>query len=191
MSPVQAILRGLAVPALLLRLALCAPRSVLFLVQDDGGLALGPYGDTTISTPSLDALAACGTTFDAAYTTVSSCSPSRASMLSGLPVHQNGQYGLAHAQEHQAAFAGVQSLPNVLNAASITTGILGKYHVWSSGNNSPGNGGANAYNFSWGLRPSGPGGCQAGASYSCPDTDYNTVSRNISSWIAMSEYPSK
>jgi N-sulfoglucosamine sulfohydrolase len=100
-------------------------------------------------------------------------------MLSGLPVHQNGQYGLAHAQEHQAAFAGVQSLPNVLNAASITTGILGKYHVWASGDNSPGNGGANAYNFSWGLRPSGPGGCQAGASYSCPDTDYNTVSRNI------------
>ena len=154
------------------------PRSVLLLVQDDGGFALNPYGDQSINTPALAQLASCGTTFDAAYTSVSSCSPSRASMLSGLPTHENGQYGLAHAQEHFSAFAGIRSLPNVAGEAGVATGIVGKYHVWSGG--SPTNDGTASFNFSWGLRQGGPGGCQAGASYSCPSVDYNTVARNIS-----------
>ena len=69
-------------------------RNVLFLFEDDGGLALGAYGDKAMQSPHLDALAARGTVFDAATTSVSSCSPSRASLLTGIPTHQNGQWGL-------------------------------------------------------------------------------------------------
>jgi hypothetical protein len=32
-------------------------RNVLFLLEDDGGFAMGPYGDKVIATPNLDALA--------------------------------------------------------------------------------------------------------------------------------------
>lgn len=144
-------------------------KNVLFLLEDDGGMWATPYGDSQDPTPNLARLAAMGTVFDSAYTTVSSCSPSRASILSGLPTHQSGQYGLAHAQEHFISFDGIQSLPNLLTAAGYATGIIGKYHVWTAAD----------YAFTWGNAPNGPGGCQTGASYSCPDTDYNLVSRNI------------
>jgi hypothetical protein len=68
---------------------------VLFMLEDDGGFDLRrAYGNDVIDTPNLDRLAGMGTTFDAAYTTVSSCSPSRASLMTGLPTHQNGMFGL-------------------------------------------------------------------------------------------------
>jgi len=153
--------------------ASAAPRGVLFLFEDDGGLALGAYGDALARTPNLDALAARGTLFEHAYTSVSSCSPSRASLLTGLPTHQNGQFGLLNSNFY--SYAGIQSLPAVLNRAGAKTGVIGKLHVWSAG----GAGGASGYPFAWGNAPDGPGGCQTGASEACPDTNYNTVSRNI------------
>ena len=131
---------------------------------------LGCFGNAAIATPHLDALAARGTAFDRFHTTVSSCSPSRASLMSGLPTHENGMYGLEHGQEHFASFGAVRSAPNLLNAAGYATGIIGKYHVAPVAN----------FNFSWGNAPDGPGGCQAGASdIECPGTDYNLVARNI------------
>jgi N-sulfoglucosamine sulfohydrolase len=153
---------------------------VLFLFEDDGGFALGAYGDKVSQTPHLDALAARGTVFDQAYTSVSSCSPSRASLLTGLPTHQNGQFGLLNCNFY--SFPGIQALPNILTASGVRTGIIGKYHV-AAGSTSPGS----AYNFSWGNSAAGPGGCQAGASDSCPDTDYNTVSRNITYMRAQAD----
>lgn len=105
-------------------------RNVLFLFEDDGGFALGAYGDTNGATPNLDAFAASqGTVFDSAYTSVSSCSPSRASLLTGIPTHENGMYGLCQDIQHFSAFAGVRSIPTFLEAAGAVTGIQGKYHV--------------------------------------------------------------
>ena len=52
---------------------------------DDGGFESGAYNNTAISTPHLDALARRSLVFRNAFTTVSSCSPSRASLLTGLP----------------------------------------------------------------------------------------------------------
>src|SRR5262249_25480464 len=61
--------------------------------------------------------------------TVSSCSPSRASLYTGLYTHQNGQYGLQHGPHMQQAHAWVMSLPRLLGAAGYFTGIIGKVHV--------------------------------------------------------------
>lgn len=144
-------------------------KNILFLLEDDGSMDSSPYGNSLISTPNIAALAARGTVFDSFHTTVSSCSPSRASILSGLPTHNSGQYGLQHGQEHFSSFEQVVSAPNLLTAAGYATGIIGKYHV------AP----AASYNFTWGNSPGGPGGCQTGASVTCPSTDYNFVSRNI------------
>src|SRR5215211_1568751 len=77
-----------------------APKNVLLLVADDLGLEVGCYGDKVAKTPNIDALAAAGTRFTHAFASVSSCSPSRASLLTGLPTHQCGQYGLAHAEHN-------------------------------------------------------------------------------------------
>lgn len=52
---------------------------------DDGGFESGAYNNSAIRTPSLDALARRSVVFQNAFTSVSSCSPSRASILTGLP----------------------------------------------------------------------------------------------------------
>uniref|UniRef100_A0A9L0R3T9 N-sulfoglucosamine sulfohydrolase n=1 Tax=Equus caballus TaxID=9796 RepID=A0A9L0R3T9_HORSE len=60
---------------------LCLPPSP----ADDGGFESGAYNNSAISTPHLDALARRSLVFRNAFTSVSSCSPSRASLLTGLP----------------------------------------------------------------------------------------------------------
>jgi N-sulfoglucosamine sulfohydrolase len=106
-----------------------ARRNVLLLIGDDHGLQLGCYGDRTIHTPYLDRLAMHGVQFSHAFAAVSSCSPSRSVILTGLFNHQNGQYGLAHAEHNQHTLERVQSLPLVLGKNGYRTGIIGKVHV--------------------------------------------------------------
>lgn len=105
-------------------------RNILLIVADDlGRNDLGCYGSEWVRTPNLDALARDGVRFANAFATVASCSPSRAVLLSGLYTHTNGQYGLAHAEHHQATFGHVRALPKLLNDAGYRTGVVGKLHV--------------------------------------------------------------
>jgi N-sulfoglucosamine sulfohydrolase len=107
-----------------------APRkNVVLLIADDLGMQLGCYGDRAFQTPNIDALAKAGTRFTHGFASVSSCSPSRATMLTGLPTHQNGQYGLAHATHNFYTFRNVQSLPKLLGDAGYRTAVLAKLHV--------------------------------------------------------------
>jgi N-sulfoglucosamine sulfohydrolase len=105
------------------------PRNVVLLIADDLGLEVGCYGDKVAKTPNIDALAATGTRFTHGFASVSSCSPSRAAILTGLPTHQNGQYGLAHATHNAHTFRDVQSVPKLLRAAGYRTGVIAKLHV--------------------------------------------------------------
>lgn len=59
--------------------------SALSSSADDGGFESGVYNNTAIATPHLDALSRHSLIFRNAFTSVSSCSPSRASLLTGLP----------------------------------------------------------------------------------------------------------
>jgi N-sulfoglucosamine sulfohydrolase len=106
-----------------------AEKNVVLLIADDLGNQLGCYGDAVAKTPHIDALAAKGTRFTHGFASVASCSPSRATMLTGQPGHQNGQYGLAHADHNFHSFTKVKSLPGILNAAGYHTAVLAKQHV--------------------------------------------------------------
>ena len=109
--------------------AQAAPRNVVLMIGDDHGLQLGCYGHPVIKTPSLDRLAAAGTRFTSAFACVSSCSPSRSTLYTGLYNHASGQYGLAHADHNFSSLPGVQSLPRLLQTAGYRTAIIGKVHV--------------------------------------------------------------
>ena len=84
-------------------------RNVVLLIADDLGMEVGCYGDKAAKTPNIDALGNTGTRFTHGFASVSSCSPSRAAILTGLPTHQSGQYGLAHAEHNFHTFRDVQS----------------------------------------------------------------------------------
>jgi N-sulfoglucosamine sulfohydrolase len=105
--------------------------NILLITADDLGCLLSSYGEKRITTPKLDALAASGVLFRNAYVAEPSCSQSRASLLTGLWPHQNGQVGLAGF----AGFAGFRmhpnqtTLPGLLKSAGYRTGIIGKLHV--------------------------------------------------------------
>src|SRR5260370_5414513 len=120
---------GLGVAVKTARAADPPRRNVLLLVADDLGFELGCYGNDKIKTPNIDALAKNGVRFTHAFATVSSCSPSRASLYTGLYTHTSSQYGLAHAEHHFRTRETVQSLPAVLKPAGYRTAILGKTHV--------------------------------------------------------------
>ena len=58
--------------------------NILFVIADDWSwLHAGAYGDSTVSTPTMDRLAADGLLFEHAYVASPSCTPSRASIVTG------------------------------------------------------------------------------------------------------------
>lgn len=106
-----------------------APRNVLLIITDDQGLDLGAYGNPSLRTPNIDKLASRGTLFTDAFSAVSSCSPSRAVILSGLYAHSNGMYGLAHDVHNQHLLPWVETLPGWLAASGYRTALVGKKHI--------------------------------------------------------------
>ena len=101
--------------------------NVLLITSEDHGPDIGCYGETRITTPHLDQLAAEGSLCSRAFVTYAVCSPSRASILTGLYAHQHGHMGLAtHKYSMIRAWPNMASL---LHQAGYRTGIIGKLHV--------------------------------------------------------------
>ena len=104
-----------------------AKPSVLLIVSEDNGPELGCYGDPFARTPNLDRLAEQGVRFANAFVPYSVCSPSRASLFTGLVPHRNGQIGLA--THRFAMYREWPNLVSLLHEAGYRTGIMGKIHV--------------------------------------------------------------
>ncbi len=108
-----------------------AEKNIIFFIADDLGANLGCYGNKTIRTPHIDALAKDGVLFRKAFATTASCSASRSVILSGLHNHANAQYGHQHSYHHFSAYSNVAALalPRVLAQAGYRTAQIGKFHV--------------------------------------------------------------
>lgn len=117
----------------LLSLACCAsawaaapapPNIAIFIMDDVGQSDLGTYGHSVVKTPNIDRLAREGMRFDNAFLTTSSCSSSRASILTGLYPHNTGAATLG-----SPVPASVDSLPQQLKRAGYYTASVGKWHL--------------------------------------------------------------
>jgi arylsulfatase len=110
------------------------PNVIVILVDDMGFSDIGPYG-SEIPTPNLDALAANGLRFTQFYNSAR-CSPSRASLLTGLYPHEAGVGYLDNVVRPDGA-GGLQgriadravTIAEVLKPAGYFTGMAGKWHV--------------------------------------------------------------
>lgn len=105
------------------------PNIILYVTDDQGTNDAGCYGNPIVKTPGLDYLATKGVRFTHAFSAASSCSPSRAVILTGLHSHANGQYGLHHAFHNFNSLPNIISLPFLLKKAGYRTIISGKFHV--------------------------------------------------------------
>jgi N-sulfoglucosamine sulfohydrolase len=104
-----------------------APKNVLLLISDNHTATdMGCYGHPDVRTPNLDRLAARGTRFPNAFATVSSCSPSRAVIYTGLLTHANGQYMLAHSFHNGVLAEGVKPVFDLVKAGGYRTALFGK-----------------------------------------------------------------
>src|SRR5687768_280212 len=107
------------------------PNVVLVLVDDMGFSDIGCYGGE-ITTPNLDRLARQGVRMSQFYNTAR-CSPSRASLLTGLHPHQTG-IGILTDDDRPYGYPGTldrscPTLAEVLGAAGYSTYMSGKWHL--------------------------------------------------------------
>jgi arylsulfatase A-like enzyme len=107
------------------------PNIVVIISDDHRHDALGvvqrELGDKAnfpfMKSPQLDRLAAGGIRFRNAFVTHSLCSPSRATVLSGLHTHQHG------ITFNEAPYTSAETWPHVLAANGWKTGYFGKWHM--------------------------------------------------------------
>lgn len=99
--------------------------NIMVIITHDTGRHLGCYGRGAPS-PNLDKLAEEGVKFTQAFCTAPQCSPSRASLLTGLMPHRHGLIGLAH-RGFRLNFE-VKLLPKLLSQAGYSTFLFGLQH---------------------------------------------------------------
>ena len=100
------------------------PNFVFVIGDDVGADDLGIYGNRTVKTPVLDRLATRAMVFDRAYLTISSCSPSRCSIITGRYPHNTGAPEL-----HLKLPAGQATFVQTLRKAGYHTVLAGKNHM--------------------------------------------------------------
>ncbi|MEM1324616.1 MAG: sulfatase-like hydrolase/transferase [Bacteroidota bacterium] len=99
-------------------------KNVLFIISDDLAThAVGCYGNDIIRTPNIDALAASGVRFERAYANSPMCTPSRATLMTGLYPHNVG-VTLLRTPLADSAY----TLAEHLKSYDFSTGIFGKTH---------------------------------------------------------------
>src|SRR5688572_14787116 len=100
------------------------PNIVLIIADDLAWDDLGAFGHPTLRTPHLDRLAREGMRFDAAFVTASSCSPSRASLITGRYPHSTDAEQL-----HWPLPSAQATLLEPLRSAGYWAGAAGKWHL--------------------------------------------------------------
>lgn len=100
------------------------PKNVLFLLSDQHKPgAFGMLGDRYARTPHLDGLAKSGLRFENAYCSNPVCTPSRASLLTGLYTHHHRTYSNTTPWPFE-----IKTMAHYFSRAGYISGLIGKMH---------------------------------------------------------------
>jgi arylsulfatase A-like enzyme len=110
------------------------PNLLIVIVDNQWAGTLGCYGNTEHRTPHLDRLARQGMRFSNGYCTNGLCSPTRASVLTGLMPSQHGVHepfndDLSYLPEEWTAVREFRTLPLTLKNRGYNTALVGKWHL--------------------------------------------------------------
>ncbi len=108
------------------------PNIVLFVTDNQSEKLLGAYGNDDIRTPNIDRIAAKGMLFTRAFAASGVCSPTRATMLTGLMPSQHGVHNALPSEfgiDDWNAIEEFRNLPQTLGEAGYSMAMIGKYHL--------------------------------------------------------------
>ncbi|XP_072414745.1 arylsulfatase G [Chiloscyllium punctatum] len=141
------------------------PNFIIILADDIGWGDLGANWPLTTETPNLDMMAKEGMRFEDFHAAASTCSPSRASLLTG-------RLGLRNGVTHNFAISSVAGLPlnettlaEVLKEANYSTAVIGKWHLGHHGYYHPN---FRGFDYYFGIPYSNDMGCTDDPGYNIP-----------------------
>jgi N-sulfoglucosamine sulfohydrolase len=100
--------------------------NIIYIHSHDTGRYLQPYGHA-VPAPNLQRLAEGGTLFRCAFNAAPTCSPSRASLLTGQCPHSNGMLGLAHRGFSLIDYK--RHIAHTLRPAGYYSELIGLQHI--------------------------------------------------------------
>ena len=114
--------------------------NLLFILTDNQPASImGTYGNPDVRTPNIDALARDGVRFNHAYAVNGMCSPTRATLMTGLMPSQHGVHSwledekLDEWPDDWSAVAEFRTLPLTLANRGYQTAMIGKWHLGQPG----------------------------------------------------------
>jgi len=112
------------------------PVNLIFILTDNQPASiLGAYGNPDVRTPNIDRLAKEGMQFTNAFAVNGMCSPTRATLMTGLMPSQHGVRNwlddekLHEWPESWSAVAEYRTLPYTLRKHGYQTAMIGKWHL--------------------------------------------------------------
>jgi len=110
--------------------------NILFILTDNQAASLlGTYGNPDIRTPNIDLLAKEGIQFNRFFAVNGMCSPTRATLMTGLMPSQHGLHNwlddamMADWPKEWSAIAEFRTLPLTLRNRGYQTALIGKWHL--------------------------------------------------------------